>query len=398
MTPSLRRSELFGMSTRPGIIRAAVMRAPRELEVQEFPRPEPPDGAVLMRVTYSGVCGTDKHTYRGETKQYAGTSHERELEYPLICGHENVGLVEEVGAGGALDSEGRPLRPGDRIVPGANVPCGACYFCLNKFPYYYCENLADYGNSLNCKQPPYLFGGWAESMLLLPGTSIFRVPEELPDQIAVLAEPMAVTHGLDTARALAPALGSTPFAETVAVVGVGPLGLCHLIKARLLGCGKLIALDRLPSRLALAEEFGATLTLNVEETEPDERSARVREHTGGLGADIVADCSGVPETFPESLDMVRFGGIVVEAGAFVDLGTVAVNPTAQICTKNVGVIGVGGETSTSYLPAMRLMARNLDRLPFERIVTHRFGLADAQEALEVAQLDGAMKVLIDPQA
>jgi len=83
-----------------------------------------------MRVLLSGVCGTDKHTYRGETKQYAGTAHERDLGYPLICGHENVGIVEAVGAGGALARDGRPLSPGDRIVPGANVPCGRCHYCL----------------------------------------------------------------------------------------------------------------------------------------------------------------------------------------------------------------------------------------------------------------------------
>lgn len=124
--------------------------------------------------------------------------------------------------------------------------------------------------------------------------------------------------------------------------------------------------------------------------------ARIREHTGGRGADVVVDCSGVPETFPDCLRLARFGGIVVEAGAFVDLGPVGVNPTAEVCAKNVCVIGVGGETSTSYVPVMQLMARNLDRLPFDRVVTHRFGLEHAQEALEVAQADGAMKVLIDP--
>src|SRR5919205_3529778 len=246
------------------------MHGPGAIDIAEFPDPVLERGAVLMRVSYSGVCGTDKHTYRGETKQYAGTPHERELEYPLICGHENVGVVEAVG-GTVLDSEGAPVKPGDRIVPGANVTCGRCYFCLNEFPYYYCEQLADYGNSLTCKDPPHLFGGWAESMVLLPGTRIFRVPDELPDEVAVLTEVMSVTHGLETARLLTAALGGAPFAESVAVVGVGPLGLCHLIKARLLGCGRLISVDRLASRLALAAEFGATPSLNADETDASER-------------------------------------------------------------------------------------------------------------------------------
>jgi L-iditol 2-dehydrogenase len=149
----------------------------------------------------------------------------------------------------------------------------------------------------------------------------------------------------------------------------------------------------LPSR----EEFGATLTLNVDETERDERLARVREHTLGLGADVVVDCSGVPETFAECLRLARFGGIVIEAGAFVDLGPVGVNPAADVCARNVCVLGVGGETSTSYAPVMQLLASNLDRLPLARVVTHRFGLAQAEDALDVSQRDGSMKVLIDPQ-
>ena len=94
--------------------------------------------------------------------------------------------------------------------------------------------------------------------------------------------------------------------------------------------------------------------------------------------------------------MVRVGGVVVEAGTFVDMGPVAINPNADICTRNVTVIGVGGETATSYVPAMQLMAANLKRLPLERFVSHRFDLDQAQYAVEIAQTDAAMKVVIAP--
>jgi threonine dehydrogenase-like Zn-dependent dehydrogenase len=94
----------------------------------------------------------------------------------MACGHENVGVVVETG-GEVRDSAGRPLRPGDRVVPGANVACGECWFCRRDFPYYACERLEDYGNSLNAKRAPYLFGGWTEFMYLLPGTRLFRVPD-----------------------------------------------------------------------------------------------------------------------------------------------------------------------------------------------------------------------------
>jgi L-iditol 2-dehydrogenase len=371
-------------------VRAAVMTAPGTIEVQRFPVPEPEPGAVVMRVRLSGICGTDKHTFRGETVQYAGTPHERRLGYPLICGHENVGVVEAVG-GEVLAHDGTPLRPGDRVVPGANVPCGKCWYCLEDQPYYLCEELEDYGNSLNVSRPPSLFGGWAELLYLLPRTPIFRVPDGLPDELAVLTEVMSVTHGVETARRV----GGFEFGESVVVYGVGPLGLCHLVKSRLLGCGRLIAIDRLRSRLELASELGATLALDASALDPDELVARVVEHTG-RGADVVHDCSGVPETFVAALRMARTGGVVVESGAFVDLGPVEINPNRDICTRNVTVVGIGGERATSYAPSLELLDRGRDLLPLDRIVTHRLALEDAREAIELAQRDGAMKVVLDP--
>jgi threonine dehydrogenase-like Zn-dependent dehydrogenase len=373
-------------------VRAAVMTQPGELEVHEFPLPDPEPGAVVLQMSMSGICGTDKHTFRGEVMQYAGTPHERQIEYPLICGHENVGTIAATG-GTVLDSEGQPLRAGDRVVPAANVSCGECWYCRNGHPYYMCERLEDYGNSLNCAREPHLFGGWSEYMYLLPGTRLFRVPDELPDHVAVLTEPMAVTHGFERARRL-----NDTFAETVVVFGVGPLGMCHLIKARLMGAGQLIAIDRFPSRLERAGAFGAGMALDATQLESDELIARVREATGGRGADMVLDCSGVPDTFVSSLRMVRVGGTVVEAGAFVDMGPVQINPNADICTKNVNVIGVGGETAESYKPAMDLLARHLTTLPLESFVSHRLPLERAQEGLELAQRDEAMKVVLSPTA
>ena len=377
--------------------RAAVMEGPGRVVVREFPVPDPGPGAVVMKMSLSGICGTDKHTFRGESKQYAGTAHERDIEYPLISGHENDGIVVATG-GEVRDAAGSPLRPGDRVVPGANVPCGRCVYCLGDYPYYYCQHLEDYGNSLGCARPPHLLGGWSEYLYLLPGTPIFRVPDVLPDEVAVITEVMAVTHGVETAMTVLGLQGGHAAGASVAVLGVGPLGLCPLIKARLLGAGVVIATDRLPGRLRAAGEFGADLVLDVAATEAPQRMAAVSAATGGLGADIVIDCSGFPETFTESLAMVRTGGVVVEAGTFVDMGPVPVNPTSAICTRTVAVLGVGGEKATAYEPSMRLMAANLGRYPLERIVTHRFGLEQAGDALVTAQSGEAMQVVIDPVA
>ena len=92
------------------------MKAPGVIEVEQFPLPEPEPGAVILEMSMSGICGTDKHTFRGETLQYAGTPHERQVEYPLICGHENVGRIAATG-GEVLDSDGRALQPATASSP-----------------------------------------------------------------------------------------------------------------------------------------------------------------------------------------------------------------------------------------------------------------------------------------
>ena len=121
---------------------AATLVAPGELEVREYPFPEELEpGAVLLRMLASGICGTDKHTFRGETEQYAGTEYARSTPFPIIQGHENVGEVAALGAGGARARDGSPLAVGDRVVPAPNRACGACRMCARDFPYYLCERL-----------------------------------------------------------------------------------------------------------------------------------------------------------------------------------------------------------------------------------------------------------------
>ncbi len=377
------------------LVRAAVVHAPGRFAVDTFPEPDPGPGAVLLRMQFSGICGTDKHTWRGESLQYAGTDHEREAAYPLICGHENVGLIEAIGPGEPpVDAGGRPFAIGDRVVPAPNLTCGRCRFCVGQgYPYYLCTALEDYGNSLTCAEPPHLFGGWSELMYLLPGTRLFRVPDALPSELAALTEILAVTNGLDRARALPGGFG---FGEAVLVLGVGPLGLMHLAKAEMMGAGALIAIDVMAERLEHARAFGAELVLDAARTSPGERLEAVRAATGGLGADIVCSCSGQATSLIEALDLVRPGGTVIEAGAFVDMGPVPINPNSQVCSKGVTILGVGGETLDQYQPSLDMLARHQGRLPFARAITHRVGLDGVGDALELAQTGAAMKVLVAP--
>jgi len=378
-------------------VQAATLVAPRQIEIRNYPFPtELERGAVLLRMIASGICGTDKHTYRGETVQYAGTEMERSTPFPIIQGHENIGIIEDIGPGGAIAHDGRPLRVGERVVPAPNRACGTCRNCQRGFPYYLCRNLENYGNSLSCAEAPHLFGGWSEYLYLKPQTAIFRVPEDLPSEIAVLTEIFAVTHSLERAAAIRRPGGFVP-GDTVAVVGVGSLGMAHLVKAALMGAGQVIAVDRSAKRLALAKRLvdAHTVLVGNRGAETDsETCVQVMALTGGDGADVVVNATGFPGSFASASGMVRDGGTLLEVGAFVDMGNEAFNP-AVICGRSLSVMGTGGEDLHAYAGTLALLTRHQGSIPFAEMVSHKFRIADAVKALETSlDADNATKVLI----
>ena len=373
---------------------AATLVEPGHYELREYPLPEPEPGCVLVKMELSGICGTDKHTYQGFTTQYGS----RKLEFPLIQGHENVGTVAAIGGDGHYtDFEGIPLEVGDRVVVGANVSCGHCYYCRHDFPYCCCENTLDYGNLLSAKNPPHLFGGWSQYIYIIPGSFLVKVPDDLPSEVAVLAEIFAVSVGLDRAKQMSAFPNeSFRFDDTVVVLGVGPLGMCLLMKARMLGAGTIIAVDLSDYRLNFAKRLGADQVINAANTSKAERLQFVKDFTHGRGADMVVECAGVPSAVPEGLEMLRVSGLLVEAGNFSDLGEVLISPHKHLCSKNVRILGVSGEEPAAYGPGMRQMARYLKHYPLQEFVTHKFALKDVQAAMNKAIEPESMKVVLDP--
>jgi threonine dehydrogenase-like Zn-dependent dehydrogenase len=374
-------------------VQAATLVAPGRIEIRDYPFPavlEP--GAVLLRMIASGICGTDKHTFRGETVQYAGTAMERRTPFPIIQGHENLGTVEAIGPGGAIAYDGTPLRAGDRVVPAPNRACGMCRNCQRGFPYYLCRYLENYGNSLSCAEPPHLFGGWAEFLYLKPRTPVFRVPHDLPSEVAVLTEIFAVTHSLERVAAIRRPGGFLP-GDTVAVVGVGSLGMAHLVKAALMGAGQVIAVDKSARRLALAQRLINAVAVAVDGPD-DAVRAQVLDMTGGEGADVVVNATGFPGSFSLAASVVRDAGTILEVGAFVDMGPEAFNP-AVICGRSLTVMGTGGEDLQAYDRTLALLARHAGVIPFAEMVSHTFRVADAALAIKTS-LDAATatKVLI----
>ncbi len=383
------------------VVHAAVMVHPGKIEIQEFPFPELEDGGVLLKVEMCGICGTDKHTWRGETKQYAGTDAESDTPFPIIPGHEVIGIVAEINdrKSPRLDFNGERLRVGDRVALCPDVICGKCYDCRHTFAFPWCENLQGYGNAFTSANPPHLFGGWAEYMYILPNAFLYKVPENLPLRVAVMVELMAVSYNLDKTKEFF-TLAGEGFAtgSTVVIQGVGPMGICHVIKARMMGAGQIIATDGSDFRLDLASDFGVDHTLNVTQTTQDERIEFVRSLTHGRGADIVVECAGIAEVVPEGLEMLRKGGVYIEAGNFVETGEVSLSPHRHFCSKNIRLIGMTNHPFTGYTPSMELMLRNSNRFPFDKFVTHEYPLVQTEKAmLKSMQPQQCMKVVVAPQ-
>jgi L-iditol 2-dehydrogenase len=373
---------------------AATLVRPGQYEIREYPLPDPEPGWVLVKMEMSGICGTDKHTFQGFTTQYGG----RALEFPIIQGHENVGTIAAIGGNNKYsDFEGVPLRAGDRVVVGANVACGECYYCRHDFPYYCCENMQDYGNNLSAKDPPHLFGGWSQYMYVVPGSFLVKVPDELPSEVAVLTEIFAVSVGLDRAKQMSAFPSeSFRFDDTVVVLGAGPLGMCFLMKARMLGAGTIVAIDFSDYRLNFAKRLGADEIINAGRTPELARLQFVKDLTHGRGADVVVECAGVPQAVREALEMLRVGGLLVEAGNFSDLGEISVSPHRHLCAKNVRILGVGGEEPAAYGPSMRQLARYMKHYPVADFVTHRFGLRNVDAAMQKSIEHESMKVVMQP--
>lgn len=366
--------------------RAAVLLAPGKIELRDFPYPKLEDDAFIMKMEMSGICGTDKHSYRGETKLYAGTETEADFRYPIIPGHENVGVVAELGKNGRTDFYGRKLKIGDRVTMWPDIICGNCYYCRDEVGYGFpwCEHKENYGVTLSCVDPPHLFGGWSEYMYITGPTFVYKIPDGVSNEVAMFAELMSVFYNLDKVG------------DTVVVQGVGPLGLCQAIKARILGAGTIVAIDSSEYKLNLAREFGADVAININNTTSEERIKKVKDLTHGHGADMVVECAGVPQAVVEGIEMLRRGGQYIEMGNYVEMGTVPLSAHKHLCTKSIRLTGVSNHPYTGMGPAMLMMEKQSKLYDFSKIISHKFKLEDVEAAVHKSMEPDSMKVVITP--
>ncbi|MEM2871450.1 MAG: alcohol dehydrogenase catalytic domain-containing protein [Candidatus Caldarchaeum sp.] len=343
-------------------MRAAVFYGPGDVRVEDVERPAAGRGEVVVKNTVTLTCGTDLKMYaRGHP--YA--------KPPMVMGHEFAGVVYEVGEDVSW------VKPGDRVVAANSAPCGRCVYCrLARFNL--CENLdeAILGFSVD--------GAYAEYVKLpsrIVSFNLYKIPERVEPEEAAVLEPLAcVVRGQRLA-------GVQP-GDNVVVVGSGPIGLMHMLLAKLTGAGRVLVVDVNWSRLRFAEMLGADVIVNS--AEQDAWKAVVDE-TGGVGADLVIEAVGLPETWEQTQRLVRKGGTVLLFGG-PPKGTKFAADTYTLHYGELRVQGSFHHTPQDVYTTLRLIESG--RLPLKKLITNRAKLGDITAVFEALKQGTEIKVAI----
>ena len=364
-------------------VRAAVLTvfgAP--LEMREYPVPSTlAAGEALIRVELAGICGTDAHLWLGQLP----------IPLPVILGHESAGVVERLGSSGMNDWRGQELRQGDRVTWASSINCGECFYCRSKKQPTRCLSRKAYGISYNALEAPHLRGGYAEKILLRAGSAIFRLPESLSMEALVGAGCALTTaiHGIERAP--------VEWGDTVVIQGAGPVGLAALAVAKESGAERLVVVGGPAHRLELAMAFGAHAVVSLAEFKTvEERLAAVLRETGPHGADVVIECVGHPAAVNEGIAFCRDGAQFLVLGQYANAGEIAFNPHT-VTRKQLRMIGSWGFEARHVDRAIRMLGTNGWGDRFAAEITHRYRLAQANEALETVREWRGGKTVLQPQ-
>lgn len=353
----------------------------KPLEVRRYTLPEKIEpGAMLVRIEMAGICGTDVHLWKGQLP----------IPRPIILGHETVGVIEDLGDGADQDWMGAPLGKGDRVTWSAGMLCGNCYHCTVIRQPTRCLNRRAYGISFNSDEPPHFSGGYAEYIYLRPRTAVFKLSDVAPEAVTGAGCALVTAiHGLERTE--------ISWGDTVVIQGSGPVGLAALAVAQTAGALTTIVIGGPAARLGLASVFGADHTINIEETtDPAARLQHVRSLTNGHGADVVIECVGLPMVVPEGLEMCRDGGKYLVLGHYGDAGATPINPHV-ITRKQLTVYGSWASEPRHMAKAIEFLRRQGGRFPFAKLISHRFPLDRAFEALQTTAQWASSKSIIVPE-
>ncbi len=346
-----------------GVMKANVFRAPGKFGLEEKAIPKAGIGEAIVKVRLTTVCGTDIHIIRGEYPVAAG----------LTIGHEAVGVIHELGAG----LSGYEI--GQRVLVGAITPCGQCEPCLSG-QLSQCGGALGgwrFGNTIDGVQAEYVKVPFAQANLAV-------IPEGLSDESVLLLADIAST-GFSAAES-----GRIRLGDSVAIFAQGPIGLCATLGAKLMGAGRIFAVDTDKNRLKMSAQFGATTTMLA-----DQKSVEtIRDATGGRGVDVAIEALGAQQTFENALRVLRPGGTLSSVGVYSGHLQIPVDAFGAGLAdhKIVTTLCPGGKERMYRL--MRLVeAQRVDLTP---LLTHTFTLDQIDEAYELfsSRKDNVLKVAV----
>jgi alcohol dehydrogenase len=349
------------------------------LIMREFVRPTLGAGEVLVEVTCTALCGSDLHSYEGR----------RETPLPTILGQEILGRIAELRPGDPpVDLLGKKLALGDRVTWSVAASCGGCFYCELSLPQK-CEHLFKYGHERTDPRHP-LSGGLAEHCHLARGTTILKVPDSLPDEVACPANCATATV------AAAFRVAADVHDRVVLIQGAGMLGLTAAAMARHHGAREVIVCDLDDERLKWADRFGATHTVQVD-ADGDDLTDLVARLTGGRGVDVALELSGSAAAIEMGLPLLRIGGRYVWIGAVFPTRDVPISPE-MIVRRLLRIEGVHNYTPVDLIRAIDFLKETQAEFPFAQLVTGTFPLAEADAAFQFALTTKAPRVAITPNA
>src|SRR5262245_22117602 len=351
--------------------------AKRPPEIREFKLPTLEPGAALLHTLYSEVCGTDVHLHHGKL----------DVPFPIIPGHVSVGVVDQM-RGTITDVSGAPIKEGDTVTfLDVHETCNHCYHCLVARQPNRCPSRKVYGITYSANEG--LLGGASQKIWMKPGVKLIPLPKDLSPETFIGGGCGLVTalHAVDMAE--------IRLGESVAVLGVGPVGQSCVAFASLSGAGEIIAIGAPRARLEYATKMGATAPLGLD-VPPISRLETVCGLTGGRGVDVVIEASGAPDAIKQGLDMVRDGGRMIVCGHYTDNGPVEIHPHWQLNRKHVELKGCWGSRYDHFHRTVALTARFGHLKPWRDMVSGRYPLESAGEALKAVEAQTALKALIIP--
>lgn len=358
--------------------RAAVYYSPgTPFVIREYPLVKPSDREVLVRISMATICRSDIHSHQGL----------RPNPCPGILGHETLGRIVAMGEGIGCDLRGVPLQLGDRVTWTEYFSNGPCYYREVLDMPQKCAQVRKYGHQ-PAETAPHLLGGFADHCYIMPGTGILRLPDELTD-----AEAAPLNCGVATMVAVTEA-AAIGMGDTVAIQGLGLLGLYGAVLARSRGARMVIGIDPVKARRELALRFGVDVPLDPE-AEGEGLASRVKALCQPDGADVAIEVTGIPQVITEGLSMLRAGGRYTLAG-MVNPGAHVTLDAHQILRRCLMVKGVHNYHPRHLLQALDFVASNRERFPFKDLVDGIYPLDRINEAFRDAAERRVLRAAVVP--